>query len=82
MLMVGDGRGGSGGRVVVALVVDGGGEVALVAGGGGEVALVAGGGGEGGGGEVEMDTGGVTDITTGCKGLGLSISPRCLCLSF
>lgn len=81
MLMVGDGRGGSGGRVVVALVVDGGGEVALVAGGGGEVALVAGGGGEGGGGEVEMDTGGVADITTGCKGLGLSISPRCLCLS-
>lgn len=45
MFMVGDGRGGSGGRVVVALVVDGGGEVALVAGGGGEVALVAGGGG-------------------------------------
>lgn len=82
MFMVGDGRGGSGGRVVVALVVDGGGEVALVAGGGGEVALVAGGGGEGGGGEEEMDTGGVTDITTGCKGLGLSISPRCLCLSF
>lgn len=72
MLMVGDGRGGSGGRVVVALVVDGG----------GEVALVAGGGGEGGGGEEEMDTGGVADITTGCKGLGLSISPRCLCLSF
>lgn len=28
-----------------------------------------------------MDTGGVADITTGCKGLGLSISPRCLCLS-
>lgn len=82
MLMVGDGRGGSGGRVVVALVVDGGGEVALVAGGGGEVALVAGGGGEGGGGEEEMDTGGVADINTGCKGLGLSISPRCLCLSF
>lgn len=57
---------GSGGRGIVALVVDGRGEVALVAGGGGgdggEVEL------DTGGGEVELDTGGGADITTGCKG--------------
>ena len=56
MLMVVD---GSGGRGVVALVVDGGGVVALVVDGGGEVALVARGGGDGG--EVELDTGGGAD---------------------
>ena len=71
---------GSGGRGIVALVVDGRGEVALVAGGGG--------GGDGGeveldtgGGEVELDTGGGADIPPAAKARAVRFH-RGLCLSF
>ena len=60
---------GSGGRGIVALVVDGRGEVALVAGGGGD------------GGEVELDTGGGADIPPAAKARAVRFH-RGLCLSF
>ena len=69
---------GSGGRGIVALVVDGRGEVALVAGGGGdggEVEL------DTGGGEVELDTGGGADIPPAAKARAVRFH-RGLCLSF
>lgn len=70
---------GSGGRGIVALVVDGRGEVALVAGGGGgdggEVKL------DTGGGEVELDTGGGADIPPAAKARAVRFH-RGLCLSF